>query len=204
MIGTLEYLGWQRPWTLTAEDGSTRDISADFWDAAERLKGKPTSMDARGDSIALRADPASEYELIFETRGEGILISKMPSFRWGFSNVLYYFEQHMHNLNSRRIEVEIAEDRFALIARDAEDTPAVYYSDGNLAAIPEGWERSICRVGEGKNTCIFFTAGAGGFSCAKFSGPMGRMLLERHAAGQMNAGRIGNCRIAGRKDSGDG
>ncbi|KKW31632.1 MAG: Phosphoenolpyruvate synthase [Candidatus Uhrbacteria bacterium GW2011_GWA2_52_8d] len=56
------------------------------------------------------------------------------------------------------------------------------------------------KIGQGKETCIFVAVGGGGFLCEKFSGSTARMMLDRFATRTMNAGRIGNCAVLGRKD----
>lgn len=199
ITGRLEYLGWQRPWTVQTEAGPV-DISANFWRVAQALESQPTSMEYERDGILIRRDENSDMILKHGGVGEGVYIAK-PSPGFGFRNIAAYLGDALMILNARAIVAKTTDaDAFSIDAAKGEDVPGVRYSDGNMCRVPEGMETEVCGLGQGKGACIFLTLGGDGFQCAKFAGPLGRSLLERHATGTMNAGRIGNCRCVGREE----
>lgn len=200
--GRLEYLGWQRPWLVETEAGPV-DLSAHFWRVAQALTDQPTTMECDRDAILIRRDENSDMILKHGGVGQGVYITKVaPAF--GFSNVLAYLEEQLCSLNARQITAIVTPDAdsFSIHTPKGEDVPGVrYFGGGNMCRVPEGMETEVCGISKGKGACIFLTFGVGTFQCAKFAGSMGRTLLERHATGTMNAGRIGNCKCVGREEA---
>jgi hypothetical protein len=203
--GRLEYLRWDCPWTitpvgeLTAELGPV-DISPLFWAFAQRHKDKLCSHHQDRASYELKADTASEFNLEFEKVGWGIGLF-MTEQRFGFSNVAAYLESTFCRLNARHVIFEPRDDSFKIWADPEHQVFGVkYHGSGNYAQVPEGKEREICKVGT-TDACLFAMCGAGGFECAKFSGPTARLLLDRKVKGTIRATRIGDCECTGRVDS---
>lgn len=201
ITGKLEYLGWQRPWTIETKDGPV-DLSLDFWRVAQMLENEPSAMAYDRDTISLRRDENSDMVIEHGGVGQGVVITKKaPAF--GFSNVTAYVEAILCALNGREIVATIAPDAdaFSINPAPGEDVPGVRYAwSGNMCRVPNEMEVEVCGMGNGAAACIFLTLGGRGFECAKFSGSMARTLLERKAMGTMNAGRIGNCRCVGREE----
>jgi hypothetical protein len=194
--GKLVFHGWDAPWLVFGDTGAN-DLSPAFWELAERLKGEPTTLSYDLGMIRLGADPVSDFDLLFEEIGGGIIVKKRDGL--GFSNVAAYLEWAMQAMNARDVIAIVSDEAIVLTAVDPPGTFGVYYKgEGNQAEIPPGAERTVCKIGDGKETCIFLTCGPDGFRCGKFCGPTHRLLLHRHFNGEMQAGRIGGCRILGR------
>jgi hypothetical protein len=195
--GRLEYLGWRRPWNIETR-GNKIDLSVEFWKVASALKDTPSAMEYQRDLIGIAADPASPFNLEYNVEGEGVIISRREGF--GFSSVVYHCESIFCALNGREVIVAIEEAGFKVFANPQEVVPSVkFYGDGNMSRIRPGDERAVCGVATG-DACIFLTASAKGFECAKFSS-FARHLLDRKAEGTIRATRIGNCRNVGREET---
>jgi hypothetical protein len=206
--GLLTYYGWNRPWEIEDDSKRTHDLREAFWDFAEQLNDQIAHHVAARDLYELAAgnhpdpdmvQPKSGYALRFETRGEGIILSAREP--WGFSNVAAYLGTALASLNARHIMVRSSGGRFQIRADPdrLKLSPEVRYAaETNMGAIMPGDEKTICRAGEGRECCVFLTAGAGGFECAKFAGSLADHLIARKVEGTIHAARIGNCRNVGR------
>lgn len=198
--GRLEYLGWFRPWLVTNAAGSF-ELNSVFWEVAERLKGKPTAMPLEPDNFGLRLDPSSEYDCLFAEVGSAIIIKRREKF--GFSNVTAYLSTMLCNLNGREIIAAVSDEGFTVFANPMETVPAIFRRNddtGNSIGLNDEQVSTFCRPGTAE-ACIFLTASARGFECAKFADGLTRLLLDRKAEGTMRASRIGNCRCAGWEDA---
>ena len=201
MRGRLRYCGWDNtPWDLTTDEGQIIDLQPLIIAAIARLHGEPAKHESGADFYLIGPDPESDFDLKCAPDGR-IWLDKRGEF--GFSNVIAYLDTALVWLSGRLVIVTIDDDgRVEVKADPAKDVSAVqFFGGGNSCRVPDGWERSICQVGEGLATCIFLCAGADGFTCEKFSGGTARHLLGRHYRGKMNAGRIGDCRVDGRETS---
>jgi len=67
--------------------------------------------------------------------------------------------------------------------------------DSNSCFIPPGKEKEICGLGKGEDCCIFLTLSPEGFQCEKFNSYLAMQLLYRLDKGEINAKRIGNCKL---------
>lgn len=197
--GVLEYLSWNRYWSVTAED-RVADLAEHFWQVAQRLQDQPVNLDMKPGSFTLRADPASEWVLEFDEVGSGIIIVRQGA-TFGFTNVLSYLEAILCNINAQEVIASIEDDSFTVFANPT--TQASYPGlmrprevRGNSIPISDEIVKTRCGAGTA-DACIFITASADGFACEKFNGSLTRMLLDRKAQGTMRASRIGNCRIDG-------
>lgn len=198
--GRLQYLGWfHRPWKIITDEGET-----DLWPIMDSflssLAGERASHRRGTEDYALFADPNSGYRLTYEPDKLVLLETADES---GMLNVHAYLDEVLVWLSGRMVEIEIdeTEKSFKAAADPAEQVFGVYFTgDGNSCGIPDGAERTVCKMGEGKETCIFLSFGSGGFYCEKFSGSTARLLLDRLAEGTIKAGRIGNCAVLGREE----
>lgn len=197
--GRLHFLGWFiSPWKLTTEDGQEIDFWPKIEDVLKSLNGKGADQYRNKDSYILVANKSAVFKLEYKP-GESLALVKKNSF--AFSNVQAYIEESLIWLSGRLVKVELENHRLSISADPSENVLGVYFTgEGNSCKIPAGAEETVCKIGQGKETCIFTAVSGGGFLCEKFSGPTARMLLSRFAAGTMNAGRIGNCTVLGRKD----
>ncbi|ANH05180.1 hypothetical protein shn_14835 [Shinella sp. HZN7] len=195
--GRLEYLGWKRPWKVDGGSNAA-DLSREFWQFAEQRRGKPIKHVYDRDNYMLKADDASEFDLNYIEAGEGIIAQKREGF--GMFNVAAYLEWALLALNGRQIIATITPGGFWLTNAPNEDVPGVVFQrEGNMGVVPPGMERAICKVGQGAECCIFLCGGSTGLECAKFDPAFARQILDRKARGQMNADRIGDCRLLGRQ-----
>jgi len=75
----------------------------------------------------------------------------------------------------------------------------LYYTVGNSCKIPGSKEQEVCKIKEGNKCCIFLISSTEGLMCEKFSF-VAEIVLDRLAKNEINAKRIGNCAILGRKE----
>ena len=147
------------------------------------------------------ADPESEFEFEYKP-GEVILLKNTREF--GMSNVHAYLDDSLTWLSGRMVTVTTCWQELKIEAIDSSLVQGVQFvCEGNMAEVPEGFEKTLCKVGHGKDCCVFLVCGSRGFECSKFSGSMATHLLGRLANGDINAGRIGDCRLVGRKQEGE-
>ncbi len=190
ITGKLRYLTWEEPWMV-----GDVNVRPEFMSVITSLEGSTTSQKLLRDSYSLRADPDSEQVLKQENGGSTILMDH-PT-RFSLTNVRAYLEDSLTWLNGRKVSVKTGDD-FRIESSSVDETQKMYYTHSNSCTIPEGMENSLCGIGNGKETCVFITLGKDGFLCEKFSSTA-RTLLLRLSEGSLNAGRIGDCQIAGRK-----
>ena len=114
-----------------------------------------------------------------------------------------YDETGFQMINGRniRMEYEIGGSGLAISADPEEKVFGLYFTDDNSCKIPPGKEKEVCKIGEGTDCCIFLSAGSKGFACEKFDSFIARNVLDRLAKGTINAKRIGNCALLGRKEN---
>lgn len=196
--GRLWYLWWSnKPWKLITDEGEI-----DLWPHIEQvflsLSGKRTSHKRERESYALFLDQDSSGRLKYEP-GELLILEAIEGF--GFSNIYAYLDDALICLDGRMVEIEINDKGLKICADKTEKVFGVYFTDGNSCKIPKGAEYTVCKIGQGKETCIFVSVSSNGFYCKKFSGMTARGLLDRLAKGTINAGRIGNCSLLGRKET---
>lgn len=196
--GRLLYMGWFNfPWKIVTEDGEI-DLWPNIHKLLTSLAGKRANHEQTRDGYILAADETSEFQFEY-IPGERVLLKKFEDF--GMSNVYAYLDDTLVGLSGRLVKIEIEDGKRAKFTADAsEQVFGVYFfGDGNSCEVPCGAENTICKAGQ-DGCCIFLSAGAGGFGCEKFNGPLARMLLDRLAKGNICANRIGNCALLGRKE----
>lgn len=194
--GRLEYLGWERPWSVIGER-DTVDLSAAFWQVAAKLKGRPTSMPVEPDNFGLRFDAASPCDCDFDEVGSGIIIASKTDFK--FANVFSYCSSILCSLNGRQVIASVEEESFTVFANPMHDVPALLRKlddRGNMIGLDDKTAKARCKPCT-VDACIFLTVGAGGFECAKFADGLTRTIIDMRARGAMRATRIGDCRCAG-------
>ena len=115
------------------------------------------------------------------------------------TNTFHYFSSALESLNSRNVYFFLNEESISIQENDEEgdEIHEVKYFDGNTCFVSDDDAKSVCGIGT-TDCCIFASVGSkSGFSCLKFSSS-GRMMLDRHHKGTMNATRIGSCKCTGR------
>jgi hypothetical protein len=197
--GRLLFKGWyNRPWILLTEG----NIEVDLWPIIDgfltSIDGKKVCEKQERNGCMLLVNYQSDYEFKYE-RDELIILKKTNGF--GMKNMLAYLEEVLIWLSGRMIEIEIVNEMVMKISADtSEKVFGVYFSHGNSCEIPKGAEKTICKVGEKSDCCVFVTRSSSGFECEKFYGPAARVFLDRLAKGDICATRIGSCEILGRKE----
>ena len=120
--------------------------------------------------------------------------------QFGYSNIGAYLPSTLQRINGRTVIVSIDEAGIKIEADPTEEVYGIYYTgEGNCCAIPEDDLKTVCKPST-DDCCIFLACSGNGFECLKFSGMSARMLLDRYGKKEMNATRIGNCAILGRKE----
>lgn len=194
--GRLLYMGLSnRPWKLVTDFNET-----DLWPLVNvflsSLNGKCADHKQEQDSYTLAANENSEFKFNYFSDRHAILQKTKGV---GMSNVYAYLDDALIWLSGRMVEIEIENGkRIKFIADESEKVYGVYFVNGNSCEIPDGAEKTVCKIGQ-RDCCIFPVAGAGGFQCTKLSSSA-RTFLDNLAKGRMRASRIGNCTVLGRKE----
>jgi len=196
--GRLWYMGWfNLPWKLVTDDGEI-----DLWPVIDKflisLNNKRADHKEERDGYTLAANESSEFQFKY-IPGEYVLLEKLGNF--GVSNIHAYLDTALGWLSGRMVEIEIEDGKqIKFVADKFEKVYGVYFvGDGNSCEVPRGIEKTVCKAGQ-RDCCIFLSAGAGGFFCEKFNGPIARLLLDRLAKNAIRASRIGSCALLGRKE----
>ena len=193
--GELQFISLCHPIKLIEIDGNELDIRDTIWKVFTALNGCQASMKNAMNEIEISEDLESKRIMEFEMKDGGILIALTEHI--GFSNVNAYLSDMLQRLNSMEIIVTVGEKSIKFEHDTTQKVFEINYTDGNSCKIPEDKLHEVCKIGEGKDCCIFLSAGSKGFMCEKF-GFFGQTLLDRYSKGNMSAGRIGNCKIIGR------
>jgi len=199
LAGKLEFTQLFNPIKLFTEEGEVN-----LWDFYHNLftelNDKKTSMTMEMNKLIIHSNLESEFSLEYKNdeKSKLIILKKIDGF--GFSNIGSYLPDMLQRLNGRKIIVTILEEGISIENDSEEKVFELYYTNGNSCAIPEDKIKTLCKIGT-NDTCIFCTVSSVGFECAKFDSYMARQLLYRYSEGTMNASRIGNCAIVGRKEN---
>jgi len=195
--GRLQYMGWfNLPWKVLTSNGEI-----DLWPIIDKflvsLNGKNAEHKIKHDGYVLKKDRKSGFQFKY-VPGESVILEKISGF--GMSNVHAYLDNALVWLSGRVVEIKIKDGRELRITADkSEKVFGVYFCEGNSCEVPKGAEDTVCKLGK-PDCCIFLAMGPDNFYCEKFSGPTARVLLDRLAKKKMNASRIGNCTVLGRKE----
>ena len=191
------YMGWQnRPWRLEAGAGDV-DLQPIIEKLLASMDGKLVRQEhLEGGGYVLSVDPSSGWRF----NHEGLLLEKVVG--WGGTNLFASLDTALCQLSGRLMKIEVEDGQQLKFAPDpSEEVFGVYFVDeGNSCEVPEGEEERICKVRQA-GCCIFFSVMGDSFRCEKFNAPTARMMLDRLAKGTVNATRIGNCTLLGRKDA---
>ena len=200
--GRLLFMGWfNRPWKLVTDAGEEIDLYPIFHNFLLSINNKRVSQKEEREGYTLCADEKSVYKFEYYPEEEPVLILKHATDKWGgVSNIGFYLEHTLSWLSGRKVEIEIEDGKsINYFADKTEEVLGLYFVHGNTCKVPEGVEKTVCKVNQ-KDCCIFLTMSPDGFECEKFYDHLARQLLDRLAKGQMRATRIGNCAILGRKE----
>ena len=197
--GKLEFISLFQTIKLTQKDGSVIDLREPLFNLLERLNGCNATMETKINSFELGFDENSDKHIDYKNDGENISIIINTKDNSSWSNIGAYLPNTLQSLNGREILIDLSNDFIKITNNPDEDVFGVYYTHNNSCHVDFDNVTKICEVGT-SNTCIFLCAGSDGFSCEKFNSPTARLLLDRHYKGTMNATRIGNCAILGRKE----
>lgn len=192
--GELRYLGLILEWKV---DGG--DVWQIFLNFLRKNNGKKAVMGYSLDGISLTLQDDSDTIIKFEEDDDGMscLLDKQDDF--GFSNVFAYVGDTLERVNARTVCIEMSDTGFSINAAMDEKVNEIYYTHNNSCAISDDMAEKICQPGT-ENACVFLSASGDGWGCLKFDS-CGRSLLYRIHENDIRATRIGNCRIAGRKDN---
>lgn len=161
------------------------------------LSGKRVSHKRELESYTLLLDPNSDSQLKYEP-DKLLVLEATEGFGW--SNIYAYLNDALIWLDGRMVDIEISDEGLKICADKTEKVFGVYFTSGNSCKIPKDAENTVCKTGQEKEACIFVSLDQDGFYCEKFSDMTARTLLDRLAKGTLNAGRIGNCALLGRKE----
>lgn len=192
--GKLEFISLHKPIMV-----GDVDIRERLWELFSNLNKLPAQMNQTRDSIHIGLDENSDFHIRYENDKDGILILLEKTQGFGMSNIGAYLPDTLQSLNGRVVYFTISDSELKVFPDKAESVFGLYYTRNNCCKIPDDKIHSICKPGT-SDCCIFMAAGGSGFECLKFDTSSARMLLDRFGNGKMNASRIGNCEILGRKE----
>lgn len=196
--GELQFLSLWHPIKLLDIDCKEFDLREIMWQVFRTLNGCPASMTGGMNEIDIHEDLESKRIMEFKMEGDGILIALTEGNR-GFTNLSAYLTDMLERLNSMEVIVTVGEKSIRFEHDTTQSVHELNYTDGNSCKLTDKEIHEVCKIGQGEDCCIFMSAGSKGFMCEKF-GFFGRTLLDRYSKGDMNAGRVGNCKIVGRTD----
>ncbi len=171
--------------------------------AFEQLDGEYGDIDYTMNSIRiglLKSHRIFKYTPIGESHS---IIVSAETGPMSITNVSAYLDDILQRLNGRNIVMTMDNDGSMLISDANDEVRELYYTDVNGCTLTEEFAKQVCKVGKGKETCIFCSFGGfyeKGFNCRKFDSTVGGMSLKRLAENDSVAKRIGGCRIIGRRD----
>jgi len=195
ITGKLRFLNLFEPILI----GET-DIWKNIHDFFQKINKKKSSMDYKKDSFTLKIDKKSTYKMDYEWLGETghIALKKIKEF--GMTNIGAYLPDILQNLNGRNVTVNIDDECLEIIGDENENVYGLYYTNSNFCKVPDDKVKEICKIGQGDECCAFLCVSGSGFECMKFDSYMSRQMLYRIVDNDINAKRIGNCKLLGRKD----
>lgn len=205
MTGVVTFTGMWNPIFMTTPEGDEVNISDMIYEFMEKNNMQPAKVVCDRNSFTLKmmeSDRVLNILREFDDKGElkrfGIGI-EVPDGGWGWTNTQLQLEGLFISLVGRNAILEMEDDTLTVkLDEFNDDVPTVYYDKGNNAVLVGNYKvKDVCKPGT-NDCCIFLTASADGFGCSKFNGPTSRVLMNRHAKGEMNATRIGNCKCGGR------
>ncbi|MFC1651702.1 hypothetical protein ACFL24_00905 [Patescibacteria group bacterium] len=187
---------------LITEEGEEIDLYPIIDKFLSSIDGKNASHEEGKASYTLCVDSDSEFIYHYDSDPDNEKLRGLQKTSGiGWSNVDAHLDMIMIWINGRLINIKISEDQLHIEADPSEEVFGVYFVEGNFCAVPEGAEETICKIGQNKETCIFSSWDSGtGWGCLKFDPYLARQLLDRLAKGKINAGRIGDCALLGRKE----
>jgi hypothetical protein len=197
--GQLTFISFFHP-VIIDINGVKNNIRQLFFNRFSELDGKPVSMEEDRNEFKFYKDEGSEYFLTYNNDKGGMLAWAEKKVGIGGFNLLAYLPGFLQQINSRCVGIEFFKGGFKILVDPDEDVFGVYYTgNANHCKVEDKDVKSVCKAGT-SNCCIFLVAGGSGFECAKFDTYVGRQLLYRHGEGKLNATRIGNCKLLGRKE----
>ena len=194
--GVLYYMGYNHIKLVTPDE------VIDLQDKIEKfyagIDDKLAIMDNTRDTFTVQVDETSTRRYDHKT-----MWLKNADLSFGFSNVEAYMEMTMQSLNARNVIIKLSDTGLSIEPDSENDNVyGLYYTRDNKCHIPNDKVKELCKTGT-ESTCIFLTATGNGFECVKFDSFTSRQLLHRLKMEQMNATRIGNCKLMGRKENAD-
>lgn len=195
--GKLEFISLWDPIKLQTTE-ETIDLRDHLFPRLKLWNGLKAKMDYSKNDISIGLSSESPDTLKFDHNKEEDTISFILKTPTGFTNLGAYLPNILQILNGRYVDVDLEEDFFKIIGVE-QTLYGLYYTDNNSCKVPDEDVKNICQPGT-SHCCIFLTAGADGFHCEKFDSYMARQLLYRFNEGTMNANRIGDCELLGRKE----
>ena len=209
--GNLKYITYWQPIDLDQGSDKKTDIRSIIFDAFEKMNGKKVHFqhNSSEDLFSVITHKEAKSDFTFETKknGRGLYtFIKCECYtdyeKGGHSTQMVdtLLDHALQSLNSRNIILTIADDGIIIKPDPKKDDvhEVKYFGEGNMSKI-EGDDmlKNVCKAGN-EDACIFIMAGHKGFSCAKFSAPTARIVLDRYNKGRTHAKRIGNCKNVGR------
>lgn len=200
--GTLRFISFFEPILIKEADGFEYDLLPKYFKFFSDYNGKRITDNQQRAMMEIRADENSEWELEFKADKDTVLIwrNQVGGLKGG-SNIHAYLSMTMQELNGRSIMVTVNDTGIKIEADPAEKVFGVYYTgEGNSCAVEDEDALRICKP-RTADCCVFLALSADGFECRKFDSYMARNILDRVGKKQMNATRIGNCEVLGRKET---
>jgi len=184
--GILLYLGLHGEWNVDAQ--GFKELVLDFF---RKNNGAFARMKCRSQELfEVVLDNTAELKISFDEATSCWL--EKPT---GMTNVLVYLGYFLQGVNSRRITVEVSENKLSICVDKNELVPKVPYREmKSTHLIDKNFVMKTCRPGT-KDACVMLLLEPDGFCCGKFSGRMCGVLLNKVLDGSLKATRIGSCKL---------
>ncbi len=189
--GNLKFTSWYS--LILIDETNIKEILEEFFN---KNNGKKMKQEEEMNNYTLQT---GNYDMVLDYKKDKYYLLKNTK-QFGFSNLNAYIESFLRKVNGREIIVNISDDCFKISANSGDKVYALNYTSDNECAITEQIAKTICKLGEGNECCIFLTL-SDKFYCSKFSSFTARELLDRLEKGKMYSKRIGDCKIIGREEN---
>lgn len=192
-IGKLEFYSLFDPILVDGED--FLPALNEFFNNSNGLR---ISLSTSMNKIKLELDKDSDRILKYEREdGSLLLLLSNADGSFGFSNINAYLPDTLQKLNGREVNFIVDDNKIEI--EPVGESYKLFYTRNNCCSISNDDVNKVCKPGSSE-TCIFLSVSSDGFECLKFDSPSARMLLHRLKNGNINAKRIGDCELAGRKE----
>lgn len=183
------------PWKCTIKENTFLDLHHIFEQFFGVHRGQAAEVTINTNSISISITDESSFHL----QVNGNKWHLIHPFRLSSVDLLDCLQTVLFNLNGRNVFINITATNISIVDDLVQEVPELQREeakDDKDVSIEYDTAINTCKIGRGKETCVFTVMGRNGFECSKFNPESAKQLLHKLANNEMNAGRIGECRLS--------